>query len=176
THSPFYLIVSAFVPYKRIDIAIEAFNRSKLSLKIIGSGPDFRKLKNRAQENIEFLGWKSETELRDYYQRCEAVLFTGEEDCGIVPIEAMSCGKPVLAYRKGGACETVIEEKTGIFFNEPTVESFLGGLQKLQTRRWDVPTIRGRALQFSKERFLREITELILNKTRDTFDLSRYIS
>lgn len=104
----FYLIVSAFAPYKRIDIAIEAFNRIGLPLKIIGNGQDEKRLKKLAKSNIEFLGLQNDPALNEYYSKCKALIFPGEEDFGIAPVEAMASGRPVIAYGKGGAVETVI--------------------------------------------------------------------
>jgi len=104
----FYLIVSALVPYKKIDLAIRAFNALGKRLVIIGTGNARKKLRSLARPNIEFLDWVSEEDIRDYYSRCRAVIFPGEEDFGIVPLEAQACGKPVIAYAKGGVLETVV--------------------------------------------------------------------
>src|SRR3989338_5983552 len=132
----FYLIVSAFAPYKRIDIAIEAFNRLGLRLKIIGEGQDEKRLKKFAKSNIEFLGRQHDNTLKEYYSKCKALIFPGEEDFGIVPVEAMASGRPVIAYGKGGALETVIplnhkseEKPTGIFFYEQTPEVLIGAVK-----------------------------------------------
>jgi glycosyltransferase involved in cell wall biosynthesis len=116
----FYLVVSAFAPYKRVDLAIETFNDLGLSLKIIGSGQDEKRLKRMARGNIEFLGWQTDDVVVDYYARCRALIFPGEEDSGIVPLEAMASGKPVIAYAKGGALETVVDAVTGILFYKQT--------------------------------------------------------
>ncbi len=108
TLADYFLIVSAFAPYKRIDIAIEAFNRLGFPLKIVGNGQDEKRLKKIAGRNIEFLGWKSEKEIIELYSMCRALIFPGEEDFGIVPVEAMASGRPVIAFGKGGVLETVI--------------------------------------------------------------------
>jgi len=113
----FYLIVSRLRKYKRVDIAIEAFNKLGLELIIIGDGPERKKLQKRAKKNIKFLGWQPDKIVSKYYKSCTAFIFPSEDDFGIAPVEAMSYGKPVLAYRKGGATETIIEGKTGEFFN-----------------------------------------------------------
>src|SRR5437867_4541455 len=104
----FYLMVAARAPYKRVDLAIEAANQTGLRLKIIGSGQDEKRLKRLAHSNVEFLSWQPDHIVRDYYKRCRALIFPGEEDFGIVPLEAMACGKPVIAYGRGGALETVV--------------------------------------------------------------------
>jgi len=120
-------MVSAFAPYKKVDLAIEAFNKLGFPLHIIGSGQDEKRLRKIAKDNIIFHGWLSDDKVLEYYQRCRAFIFPGEEDFGITPLEAMCCGKPVVAYKKGGATETVIgyragaQEFTGVFFEEQTV-------------------------------------------------------
>ena len=114
----FYLIVSALVPYKKIGMAIEVFNQLGFRLVIIGDGPESDSLKRGAKKNVEFLGWQSDSVIRDYYRRAKALIFPGEEDFGIVPLEIQSCGGFVIAYGRGGTLETVQENETGIFFNE----------------------------------------------------------
>jgi glycosyltransferase involved in cell wall biosynthesis len=104
----FYLIVSALVPYKRVDLAIDVFNKNGKKLIIIGTGNAERDLRKKAGNNIEFLGWLSDNEIDNYYSRCKALVFPGEEDFGIVPVEAQACGKPVIAFGRGGALETVV--------------------------------------------------------------------
>jgi glycosyltransferase involved in cell wall biosynthesis len=127
TDRGFYLIVSAFAPYKKIDLAIQAFNRLKMPLKIIGNGQDSLKLKKLAGPFIEFLDWRPESEIHEAYANCRALIFPGEEDFGIVPLEAMAFGKPVIAFGKGGVCETV-NPINGINFSDGPVKGFPGGV------------------------------------------------
>ena len=124
----FYLVVSALAPYKRFDLAIEACERLNRKLIIIGSGQDIGRLQKLAGPHTTFLGWQSDTAIRDAMRRCKALLFPGEEDFGIVPIEAQACGTPVIAFNRGGATETL----TGIFFDEQTVESMIDGIEQFE--------------------------------------------
>src|SRR5438093_840145 len=132
------LIVSSLVPYERIDIAIRAFNEMRLPLKIVGEGPLRSRLERSAGSNIEFLGWVDELALAALYGGCQALIFPGEEDFGIVPLEAQACGRPVIAYEKGGVLETVIPvtpnaerggSPTGIFFSEQTPEDLVRAVE-----------------------------------------------
>ncbi len=142
-HTPqedFFLMVSAFAPYKRLDIAIEACNRLSVPLKIIGQGQDARRLQALAGPTIEFLGALSDEEVRAYYRRCRALLFPGEEDFGIVPLEVQACGRPVIAYAKGGVLETTVSRTTCVYFQEQTVESLIGALRELlKPRHFHLP-------------------------------------
>ncbi len=150
----YYLIVSALVPYKALDVAIEAFNRSGDRLVIVGEGPDGARLKKLAGPRVTFEGWQPDSRLREYYAGCRAVIFPGEEDFGIVPVEAMATGKPVLALSRGGALETVIDRpglRTGVLFPELTVESLLEGLAALKNAEFDRHRIRAHALTFDRE-------------------------
>lgn len=160
----YYLIVSALVPYKRIDLAIEAFNRLGWPLKIVGQGPDFRQLKKRAHANIQFLGSLNAQDLLQAYQGAKALLIPGEEDFGINSLESQSCGVPVIAYGKGGATETVIPEETGLLFEELTVESLLGTLDKFQGFTFNKKTIRANALKFSRSIFKEKTSEFFRSK------------
>ncbi len=166
--SSYYLIVSALVPYKRIDLAIEAFNQLKQPLKIVGTGPLTESLKKTIRfEGIQLIGWVDDEQLRGYYEECKALIFPGEEDFGIVPLEAQICGKPVIAYGRGGVCETVIpydestKTGTGIFFNEATVESLVRAVQKSQLIHFDPHFIRNHAQKFTKDRFKERISAFI---------------
>jgi len=159
----YYLMVGRLLPYKRFDIAIEAFNRLELPLKIIGIGPDRKKLKKMANWNIEFLGETQGEKLKEYYQHCKALIFPQEEDFGIVALEAMACGRPVIAYRGGGALESVLEGKTGVFFDEQTSDSLAEVVKNFNPSQFDSKVIRSHALKFDKEVFKKKIKEFIKN-------------
>ncbi len=152
-----FLIVSALVPYKRVDIAIEAFNRLGKRLIVIGDGPERKKLEALAGPTVSFGGWRSDETLRDHYRRARALIFPGEEDFGIVPVEAQACGCPVIAYRKGGALETVEEGSTGIFFNELNADSLIDALRRFDSARLSPRSARANSERFSKSRFKKEI-------------------
>ena len=149
---PFYLIVSALAPYKRVEVALEAFRRLGKKLVIIGEGQESRVLRQKAGEHVQFLGWRSNEELRTYYQTARALIFPGEEDFGIVPVEAMAVGCPVIAFKKGGALETVVENKTGIFFDSSTAESLAEAVRRFESMRFDTAAIKEHARDFSRAR------------------------
>jgi len=163
----YYLVVSALVPYKRIDIAIEAFNKLGKKLIIIGTGIEETKLKAKAKSNIEFLGWVNDDELKKYYEGCRAIIFPGEEDFGIVPVEAMACGKPVVAFRKGGAVETVAEGKTGLFFDEQNSESLVEKIRGFEKFQFDPLSIRKHAEQFDRDIFKKRIKDYVDEKWKE---------
>jgi glycosyltransferase involved in cell wall biosynthesis len=175
---PYYLIVSALVPYKRIDIAIRAFNEMRLPLKIVGEGPLRSRLERSAGPNIEFLGWVDDARLAGLYGSCQALVFPGEEDFGIVPLEAQACGRPVIAYGKGGVLETVIPLKAsaendaapnGVFFLEQTAEDLIKALelyQKMQSL-FEPGKIREHAAQFSAQRFREQVHEYVQARLRE---------
>ena len=131
-HGDFYLMVGQLVRYKRADLAVEAFNRMKKRLVIIGDGEQGAVLKKMAGPNISFMGWQPFSVIRDHYARCRALIFPGIEDFGIVPVEAMASGRPVIAFRIGGAVETVIDGVTGLFFNEQTPESLIDAVERYE--------------------------------------------
>jgi len=155
----FYLIVSALVPYKRIDIAVEAFNRLGLPLRIIGAGTEWASLRRRAGANIEFLGWQPNNILRDSYARCRAFIFPGIEDFGITVLEAQSSGRPVIAYAEGGAIETVKDSETGVFFYKQDSESLVKAVRHFEqiSSGFNKEKIRQNALLFSRNRFKQEL-------------------
>ncbi|MCX7956887.1 MAG: glycosyltransferase [Endomicrobia bacterium] len=161
----YYLVVSAFAPYKKVDIVIEAFKKSKYKLKIIGTGQQEKYLRYIAKgcNNIEFLGWQDNENLRFYYQNAKALIFPTEEDFGIVPVEAQACGTPVIAYRKGGALETVVDNETGVFFDKQDDIEIAKTIEKFEKIKFYEEKIRNQALKFSKERFIKEIKDFIGN-------------
>lgn len=162
----YFLIVSALVPYKRVDIAVEAFNKIGERLVIVGTGSELKRLKSIAKENIEFHGWVLDDELPEYYSNCKALIFPGEEDFGIVPLEAMASGKPVIAYAKGGALETVIDSdimRTGILFKEQNVDNLIDAVRRFNNSIFDADEIRNHALKFDREVFREKIRQYIKN-------------
>ena len=159
----FYLIVSTLTPYKSIDRAIEACNRLQVPLKIAGEGPDLRRLRKLAGQTTELLGYQSNEDVRTLYKRTKAVLFPGQDDFGLVPVEAMACGAPVIAFKKGGALETVHEGETGFFFNEPTAESLEATIHQTRAMKVDPERCRSFAQQFSRKRF-EEVIEQEIEK------------
>ena len=163
----YFLIISRLIPYKRIDLAIEACNRLRLPLVIIGAGRDLERLKRRAGPTIRFLGRLSDQEVLHYYARCRALLFPGEEDFGITPLEAQACGRPVIAYGSGGALASVVEGITGVFFYEQTVDSLATALASFDERRYEPQTIRSHALEFDMPRFHRRILQFIEAKMNE---------
>jgi glycosyltransferase involved in cell wall biosynthesis len=160
----YFLIVSRLIPYKRIDLAIEACNKLQLPLIIIGDGRDLERLKKMAGPTIRFLGRLSDKEVLYYYAHCRAVLFPGEEDFGITPLEAQASGRPVIAYGAGGALASVIDGVTGVFFKEQTVESLASVLEAFDEHKFDPQTMRNHALEFDMPRFHRRILQFIQAK------------
>ena len=157
----FFLMVGRLLPYKRFDIVVEAFNKLGKPLKIIGDGPERKKLKKIAKKNIEFLGERYGEDLKKYYQDCRAFIFPQEEDFGIVALEAMATGKPVIAYRGGGVLESVKEKETGLFFNEQTPESLIKVIRKFKPKNFSSQKIRQHALKFNKEKFKKKIKDFV---------------
>lgn len=150
----FDFIISALVPYKRVDLAVRAYTRSGFPLKIMGTGSGMDALRHIAGPNVTFLGRQSDEVLRDHYRQCRFLLFPGEEDYGIVPVEAMACGTPVIAFGRGGATETVVDGVTGCFFHEQTPESLLEAVERATTIPWDAAATRARAERFDADHFL----------------------
>lgn len=166
----YFLVVSAFAPYKRLDLAVEAFNRIGYPLKIVGSGPMESRLRAMARPNIEWLGWRERSELASLYANCRALVFPGEEDFGIVPVEAMAAGRPVIALGRGGALETVIppghpsgKPPTGVLFHQQSAEGLIEGVLRFEKQEagFEPARIRGHASMFDRTRFVKEIESFI---------------
>lgn len=159
----FYLIVSALVPYKRIHLAVEAFNRLGRPLHIVGAGTELGRLRRRAKPNIRFLGWQPNDVVREQYRRARALIFPGEEDFGIAPLEAMACATPVIAYGRGGLTETVrpveAAPATGLFFYQPTAESLVEAVRQFEKleRHFDPNILRTEACRFDRRQFKNRI-------------------
>lgn len=164
-NTKYFLIVSRLQPYKNIDLAIQACNELKLSLVIAGVGPDEKRLKRLAGETIKFLGFVEEDELASLYDKARAIILPGIEDFGLVPLEAMAQGTPVLAYRQGGAIETIKEGETGVFFNHLTVPSLIKGIKKIlnQKKAFNKKTIIAYSRQFSWENFKTSLLNVVNN-------------
>jgi len=172
----FYLVLSALVPYKKVDLAVDAFNQNGKFLIVVGDGPEKSKLTKLAKNNIKFVSGIDGDQLNEYYSKCKALIFPGEEDFGIVPVEAQSCGKPVIAFARGGALETVIgydgnnEKKcSGFFFNNQTSESLIETIEKFEKLEWDTEFINNHAQKFNRNRFKDEISKFINCKTAEFF-------
>lgn len=157
----YYLIVSRLVPYKRIDLAIAACEAGRRPLKIVGTGPEHDILRAKAGRYTEFLGFVSDAELPALYAGARALLFPQEEDFGITPLEAAASGKPTIAYAYGGALETIIPGRTGLFFAEQTADSLLAALKQFETMTWDPTVIRRHAAGFSRPAFLQAFADAV---------------
>lgn len=153
-HEGYDLVVSALVPYKRVEVAVWAYSQTGCPLKIAGVGTEMDALRKIAAPNVEFLGRVPDEEIRELYRRCRFLVFPGEEDFGIVPLEAQACGKPVVAYGAGGLRETVVEGVTGLFFGQQTPEALADAVSRAAAMSWDPAAIRHHAEQFSERRFL----------------------
>ncbi len=157
----YFLIVSRLVPYKKVDLAVQAFNQLKKPLKIIGEGIEKNRLKEMAKGNIEFLGKLTDQELLSYYQDCRALIFPQEEDFGLVPLEAQACGKPVIAFAGGGALETVIEGRTGTFFKPQRVKALIKKVENFKDQDYQAKDCRTNAEKFNKTIFKENFKKLI---------------
>lgn len=155
----YYLIVSRLVTYKKIDLAVEAFNKLGLPLVIIGDGPEKDKLQKCAKDNIKFLGRLSDKEIKEYYSKCKAFIFPGEEDFGITPVECQASGRPVIAYGRGGALDTVLENKTGLFFKNQTSESLIDAVKKFEES----------GVEYTKEQIKKYSEKFSVDRFKDKF-------
>jgi glycosyltransferase involved in cell wall biosynthesis len=168
----FFLAVSALVPYKRIQDIVEAFRHLDERVVIVGDGPEKKRLMQTAPPNVEFTGWLSDEHLLNLYRSCEALLFPGVEDFGIVPVEAQACGKPVIALAEGGTLETVSgpiwginrakdDHATGLLFRKPGPEYIIEAIKAFRTMTFDGNSIRKNALRFSRPTFLESMSEFV---------------
>lgn len=153
TPEDYFLVVSRLVPYKRIDLAVEAFNRLGLPLRIIGSGRDRRSLEALAGPNIAFLGYRSDAEVEEQMARCRALILPGEEDFCLTPVEAMGLGRPAIAYGAGGALDTIRDGVTGLFFREQTPEALVEAVRRFDGQSFDAQTVAAHARQFDEAHF-----------------------
>lgn len=168
----FYLIASRMVPYKKMDLAVEAFNQMpEKKLVVIGDGPEMNKIKSIANSNIEILGHQPFEALKDKMMKAKAFIFTAEEDFGIVVVEAMACGTPIIAFRKGGASETVVDGKTGILFEQQNVNSLISAVKKfeLEDSKFNKQVIRQQSELFGRKEFEKNIAEFVKNKSNEFF-------
>jgi glycosyltransferase involved in cell wall biosynthesis len=160
-HDDYFLVVSRLIPYKRIDIAVEAFTKLNLPLRIVGAGRDERRLRRLAGSNVEFLGWLPDDEVRAQLAGCRALIFPGEEDFGLAPIEAQAAGRPVIAYGAGGALSSVVEGVTGLFFGQQSPESLADAVARYRDEQFDPQVIRQHAESFDTGRFLDDLQRFI---------------
>ncbi|RPH54924.1 MAG: glycosyltransferase, partial [Acidobacteria bacterium] len=152
----YFLMVTAMVPYKRVVLAVEAFTRTNRQIVGVGDGPESGRLRREAGPTVSFKGWLPDAEVRALYAGCSGVVFPGAEDFGIVPVEAMAAGKPVVAFAQGGALETVVEGRelaTGVLFTEQTADALIAAVERCRNIRFDREAMRRFALSFDRERY-----------------------
>jgi glycosyltransferase involved in cell wall biosynthesis len=157
----FDLIVSALVPYKRLDLAMRTYARLQRRLVVVGSGGERARLQALAGPETEFLGWQTDEQIRDLYRQARLLVFPGEEDYGIVPVEAQACGCPVVAFGRGGALETVMDGTSGVFFRDQTEEALAAAVTDAGARAWDAAAIRRHAEGFGEQRFINGLAPLV---------------
>jgi glycosyltransferase involved in cell wall biosynthesis len=157
----YYLIVSRLVSYKRIDLAVEAFNRNGLKLFIVGDGPDRKRLEGMAKGNVSFLGRLEDAEVTGLMSQCRAFIFPGEEDFGITPLEANAAGRPVIAYQAGGALDTIVPYVNGVFFQNQEVDDLLKAINEVESYAWDISRIMGHARKFDEQAFMVQFKQYV---------------
>ncbi|MCP4704394.1 MAG: glycosyltransferase family 4 protein, partial [candidate division Zixibacteria bacterium] len=168
----YYLMASRMVPYKNTRLVVEAFSKMRdKKLIVVGDGPDMAKVKRIAGANVTLTGYQPFEELKKYMQGAKALIYAAEEDFGIIPVEAQACGTPVIAYGRGGALETVVEGKTGIFFDKRTVSDIAEVIEQFESSKYhfDPKEIRKNALRFSQDRFRSEFKSFIEKKIKEYF-------
>ncbi|WP_128894132.1 glycosyltransferase [Longirhabdus pacifica] len=157
----YYLVVSRLVSYKRIDLAVQSFNELGIPLYIVGDGPDKQRLQSMAKPNVTFLGRLEDEEINKLMANCRALIFPGEEDFGITPLEVNAAGRPVIAYQAGGALDTVVPEINGVFFQNQTVESVVQAVNVLEKQHWDGSIIRQHAMKFDVDQFKNKLNQFL---------------
>ena len=150
----YYLVVSALVPYKKVELAVKVCAKRGWALKVVGRGSELARLQKMAGPTVSFLGWVSDEEMPTYYDKAKALLFPGKEDFGIVPVEALAAGCPVIAFGEGGVKDTLTDGETGVLFSEQTEEALEKAIQKFETMTFDPKALRARAEKFSKSKFM----------------------
>lgn len=160
----YYLVVSRLVPYKRVDLAIEACNELGRDLVVAGRGPELKRLQKLAGKTVRFIDSPSDSQIEDLYARARAFIFSAEEDFGITPVEAMSAGLPVICFGSAGVTETVIDGKTGVYHSKQTKDSLVGAIEEFEKMQFEEELIRKRAEEFSEERFLNQIGGYVVEK------------
>ncbi|MGC1878460.1 MAG: glycosyltransferase [Rhabdochlamydiaceae bacterium] len=164
----FYLTISRLVPYKKIDLIVEAFSQTpERRLIVIGDGPEMSKIKQKAGKNIEILGHQTDSVVHDHMKKAKGFIFAAEEDFGIVVVEAQAAGTPVIAFGRGGALETIIEGKTGLFFDAQTIPSLLKTLNGFDRMEFDPHSLRKNAQRFNKTRFQTEFHDFVTRKRKE---------
>lgn len=161
SNKKYYLLVSRLVKYKKVDLAVKVFNKLGSPLVIVGTGREEKKLKKLAKENIKFTGFITEKQLGNYYSNAKALIFPQEEDFGIVAVEAQSFGIPVIAYRAGGAMDTIINKKTGIFFQRQTTQSLIKAITEFENNTFKKALIKANARRYSKPKFQKSILKVV---------------
>ncbi|MCA9731713.1 MAG: glycosyltransferase [Deferribacteres bacterium] len=177
----YYVVFSSLVPYKRVDLAVDAFAELGLPLKVIGTGPELANLQKRASANVEFLGWQSDAEVARLLSQAKALVFPGLEDFGIIPVEANACGTPVIAFGRGGVQDSIspldvekqVEQPTGLFFYEQSVESLVQAIRSFEENEIffnDRPAIRRHTFRFQNSLFRQRFFDFLLFASKDDFN------
>jgi glycosyltransferase involved in cell wall biosynthesis len=161
----YFLCVSALTPYKRLDVAVDAFTRLGWPLVVVGAGPEASRLRRRAGPSVTFRGWMDDQTLRDVYARCRAFVFPGEEEFGIAPLEAMATGRPVIAYARGALTETVVDGVSGLFFQEQTPEALIDALRRFEVTGFSPEKVRQQACRFGEDTFRLALTAFVTAAT-----------
>jgi glycosyltransferase involved in cell wall biosynthesis len=165
----FYLVVSRLVPYKRVDLAVAAATRMRRRLIVVGRGPELKRLRSIAGPTVEFAGWRSDEEVGELMARCRALLFPGHEDFGITPVEAQAAGRPVIAYARGGATETVADGATGVHFEQQSEDALIEAIRRFERQSWSAQQCRDNALRFSATEFRERMGHVIERALSERF-------